>query len=48
MTVLRVERASACNWEDWRIETLARKKAKGQGPQHLPLQLQSQKVSTRS
>jgi hypothetical protein len=29
MTILRVERTSAYNWEDWRIETLARKKAKG-------------------
>jgi hypothetical protein len=47
MMILKVERVGAYNREDWRIETLARKKTKG-GPQHLPLQLQSQKVSTRS
>jgi hypothetical protein len=29
MTILRVERAGACNWEDWRIGTLARKKQRG-------------------
>jgi hypothetical protein len=29
MMVLRVKRASAYNLEDWRIETLARKKTKG-------------------
>ncbi len=29
MTILRVEKTCAYNWEDWRIETFARKKAKG-------------------
>jgi hypothetical protein len=29
MKALRVEKASAYNQEDWKIETLARKKVKG-------------------
>jgi hypothetical protein len=29
MMILRVERTSGYNLEDWRIETLARKKTKG-------------------
>jgi hypothetical protein len=29
MMVLIVEKVGAYNWEDWRIETLTRKKANG-------------------
>jgi hypothetical protein len=29
MIVLKVEKVGAYNWEDWRTETFARKKAKG-------------------
>jgi hypothetical protein len=29
MTVLRVEKVGAYYWEDWKIETFARKKPKG-------------------
>jgi len=43
-----VERAGGYRWEEWKIEIHAREKVKGEVPQHLPLQLRSQKVSTRS
>jgi hypothetical protein len=43
-----VEKACGYKWEEWKIEIHARKKVKGEVPQHLPLQLWSQKVSIRS
>jgi len=44
----KVERVGRYRWEEWKIEIPAREKVKGEGPQHLPLQLWSQKVLTRS
>jgi len=43
-----VEKAIGQSWEEWKIEIFVKEKVKGKGPQLLPLQLQSQKVSTRS
>jgi hypothetical protein len=44
----KVERYGGYRWEEWKIEIPEREKVKGEASQHFPLQLRSQKVSTRS